>query len=270
MSWSFGGGRTKYRRRNAGYKTRFGNRSYRGRRYNRRRVRRRGRKNTAAWRSLKQVKVTRWRSDSTEFTVPASNMYIWRFDTSFDPNNDQWKGLSVMGKEGYSVIYDEVKLLSTKMFVKLSDPGEVYSGTAAEINDIKLYSTYDPDARQRNYASLRSFLDVEHTKKRNWMDLRKEYCITFHPKWENYQQKQDSTSGLPFRSRIGVTNPWWDIGSFGQAYPEFPMSSTNAKQLCFDAASGVKFKVRYEHVIGYRGVRNGQLYAAPPGPANSP
>lgn len=208
---------------------------------------------------MKKLHVVRFRTNDTEFTIGAEGAHRDNFHIDFDGNAAIWAGISgPLGKDQYNTNYDAGKILSTKMFIRLSDPGEVYSGTAAEINDITLYTCYDPD-NIKKFASIPDFLRVVHTRRHIWKDLRREYVVNLYPKWPRFMSKGSSFNSN-WDSTLPAFNPWFDLATIGGDATTRPAACSNSMQFAVVAAQGVKFKIRFEHVIGYKGVRNGQAY----------
>ncbi len=71
---------------------------------------------------------------------------------------------------------------------------------------------------------------------------------------------------------VGGSNLWWDCADFVKEVTDAnaPGNAFNAQQFCLVGGNGMKYKIRYDHIVAFRGIRQGQAYDPTPGITQAP
>lgn len=214
---------------------------------------------------LKTVKY-RTRSDDTDITTAANQGFIkTNMAVTFDPANAMWKGCGVVGGTSPALMFDEVKVKSMTMYLRLLVPGAQYGSTdtAPEKRQVQILTCYDPDAAGQRFATERDWDYVAHTRRHIWTDLRKEFKVTLYPKFSPASMAESSFNRT-LHAFVPPANVWFDIGTVTQSSSsDRPVGSTNAQQIYIKCDSGSTFRQRFECDLEYRGLRWGQTYESP-------
>lgn len=155
----------------------------------------------------------------------------------------------------YREIYDEFRIVKLTRVFWFQDNDQL---TKPDTSNAQLFTAYDPDCENRNFASDADFGKVANHRHRLITSGRK-YKLQIYPVWSNRLDSDVANPGLIKGMGPGKSQ-WMDAAHLNNDSMTKLGHSKNGMQYHIHAGVATKFEYRDYVVIEFRGVRNGQTY----------